>query len=66
MLSYHDWIYLIHFLFIGPLLIYVGYYKERAPPQILNIVLALGVIVTVYHGYEFVKTLNFNSNVKVV
>ncbi len=66
MFSYHDWIYLIHFLFIGPLLIYVGYYKERAPPQILNLVLALGVIVTVYHGYEFVKTLNFNSNVKVV
>jgi hypothetical protein len=66
MLSYHDCIYLIHFLFIGPLLIYVGYYKEQAPPQILNIVLALGVIVTVYHGYEFVKTLNFNSNVKVV
>lgn len=67
MLSYHDIIYLMHFLFIGPLLVYVGYYKEKAPKQVLNLVLALGAIVTVYHGYEFIKTMYYkHSNVKVI
>ena len=67
MLSYHDIIYLMHFLFIGPLLIYVGYYKEKAPKEVLNLVLVLGAIVTVYHGYEFIKTMYYkHANVKVI
>ena len=67
MLSYHDIIYLMHFLFIGPLLVYVGYYKEKAPKQVLNLVLALGAIVTVYHGYEFFKVMYYkHGNVKVI
>ena len=68
MLSYHDFIYILHFLFIGPLLIYVGYYKERVPPQLLNLVLALGAIVTIYHAYAFGRSVYFKSqmNVKVV
>jgi len=68
MLGYIDIIYLMHFLFIGPLLIYVGYYKEKAPPQVLNIVLALGLIVTIYHAYSFGKSIYYKStmNVKVV
>jgi hypothetical protein len=68
MLSYHDFIYLIHFLIIGPLLIYVGYYKERTPPQILNLVLAFGAIVTIYHAYSFARSMYYKSsmNVKVV
>ena len=67
MLSYHDIIYLMHFLFVGPLLIYVGYYKEKAPKQVLNLVLVLGAIVTIYHGYEFIKTMYYRySKVKVI
>jgi len=65
MLGYHDLIYLLHFLFIGPLLIYVGYYKERAPPQLMNLVLALGAIVTIYHAYEFGRSVYFKSQMKV-
>ena len=67
MLSYHDIIYLMHFLFIGPLLVYVGYYKEKAPKQVLNLVLVLGAVVTIYHGYEFIKTMYYkHANVKVI
>lgn len=66
MLSYLDLIYLMHFLFIGPLLIYVGYYKERAPKQVLNLVLVLGVVVTLYHGYEFLRKMLRNNEVKVI
>ena len=66
MLSYHDLIYLMHFLFIGPLLMYVGYYKERAPKQVLNLVLVLGVVVTLYHGYEFLRKMLRNNEVKVI
>jgi hypothetical protein len=68
MLGYHDFIYLLHFLFVGPLLIYVGYYKERAPKELLNLVLALGAIVTIYHAYEFGKSIYYKSqmNVKIV
>ena len=67
MLSYHDIIYLMHFVFIGPLLVYVGYYKEKAPKEVLNLVLVLGAIVTIYHGYEFIKTMYYkHANVKVI
>ena len=66
MLGYIDFIYLLHFLFVGPLLIYVGYYKEKAPKEILNLVLALGAIVTIYHAYSFGKSVYYKSMVKVV
>ena len=52
MLGYYDIIYLMHFLFIGPLLVYVGYYREKAPKEVLQLVMALGAIVTVYHAYK--------------
>jgi hypothetical protein len=66
MLSYIDIIYLMHFLFVGPLLIYVGYYKEKVQPEIMNLVLALGAIVTVYHAYSFGKSMYYKSQIKVV
>ena len=67
MLGYIDFIYLFHFLFVGPLLIYVGYYKEKAPKEILNLVLALGAIVTVYHAYSCGKSMYYKyGNVKVI
>ena len=65
MLDYYDLIYILHFLVVGPLLIYVGYYKERTPPQLMNLVLALGAIVTIYHAYEFGRSVYFKSQMKV-
>lgn len=66
MLNYIDIIYLMHFLFIGPLLIYVGYYREKVQPEVMKLVLALGAIVTIYHAYSFGKSMYYKSQVKVV
>ena len=55
MLSYYDLIYIFHFLIIGPLLAYVGYYKEKVDGKILDAVMWLGLFVTVYHFYKFVS-----------
>ena len=66
MLGYLDIVYILHILFIGPLLIYVGYFKGKIPTQIFNMVFALGIIVVVYHLYKFIQSMQYRSNVKVV
>ena len=66
MLGYLDIVYLLHIFFIGPLLIYVGYYKEKIPKQIFNVLLVLGSIVMLYHLYRFIQSMYYRSNVKVV
>ena len=54
----HSYIYWIHILFAGPLFIYLGIAKQDVPDIIFNIVLGLGVIVILYHGY---KLYNYNQ-----
>ena len=66
MLGYYDIIYLFHFLFIGPLLIYIGYYKDKAPRQIFNLILIFGLVVTLYHGYTFAQSMYFKSKLKII
>ena len=57
MIDYYDLVYILHFLVIGPLLIYVGYYKETIDKKIFDIVMWFGLIVTVYHLYKFINTM---------
>ena len=66
MLDYYDLIYVFHFLIIGPLLAYVGYYKEKVDKKILDAVMWLGIIVTVYHLYKFVNTLILKNKYKTI
>lgn len=66
MLDYSDLIYVIHFLIIGPLLVYVGYYKEKVDSKILDIVLWLGAIVIVYHLYKFIVVMMNKSKYKMI
>lgn len=66
MLDYYDLIYVFHFLIIGPLLAYVGYYKEKVDKKILDILMWLGIIVTVYHFYKFINTLILKSKYKTI
>ena len=66
MLDYHDLIYVLHFLIIGPLLIYVGYYKEKVDKKIMDAVMWLGIIVTIYHLYKFVNTMIMKSKYKTI
>jgi len=66
MLDYHDLIYIIHFLLIGPLLVYVGYYKEKVDAKIMDILLWLGGIVTIYHLYKFINNMILKSKYKTI
>lgn len=66
MLAYYDLIYLMHFLFLGPLFIYIGYYKEKTPKEVFNILLALGIGLTIYHAYLFGRSMYFKSQVKTI
>jgi hypothetical protein len=47
-----SYVYWIHILFVGPLLIYLGVVKQDVPDIVFNTVLGLGVIVILYHGYK--------------
>ena len=55
MLSYYDLIYLFHIIVIGPLLVYVGYYKEKVDPKIFDILLGLGAFIIIYMIYKLVS-----------
>jgi hypothetical protein len=61
-----DFVYILHFLFVGPLLIYVGYYKDKVPTQLFNVLIFLGAVVLVYHLYRFIQSMYYKSKVKVV
>lgn len=66
MLDYYDLIYLVHFLIIGPLLVYVGYYKEKVDSKILDGVMGLGIIVTIYHFYKFISIMIIKNKYKTI
>lgn len=50
------WINLMHILLIGPILMYIGYNKERTERMLYEIVLLLGFATIGYHGYYTIMT----------
>ena len=66
MLDYYDLIYVMHFLIVGPLLVYVGYYKEKVDKNIFNAVMWLGGFIIVYHLYKFVTVLIRKNKYKTI
>ena len=45
------WVNYIHFLIIGPLLVYIGYLGLETPRKMFEILLLLGMASIGYHGY---------------
>ena len=45
-------VYLFHIIAVSPILLYVGYYGSQSNKKIFPVVLALGGISTIYHGYR--------------
>ena len=45
------WVNLIHVLFIGPLLVYIGYYGEKTARKFFEILLMFGFASIGYHLY---------------
>lgn len=48
------WINYIHILIVGPLLVYIGLYKEETPRKIFELVLMLAFASFGYHGYYII------------
>ena len=61
MLAYHEYIYLIHIIFVAPLLIYVGYMKTKTHTNLLDVMLILGVVVFFYHLHKLYKSLSYKK-----
>ena len=59
----YSFIYWIHILFAGPLLIYGGYagkllsekYKDDQYLNVFMMLLFVGLVVVLYHGYKLLK-----------
>ena len=46
-----SYIYLFHWLLVGPLFIYLGLAKQNTPNAIFNLMFTMGVITIIYHFY---------------
>jgi hypothetical protein len=66
MLSYHDLIYLFHIFVVGPLLVYIGYYKEKVDTKIFDILLGLGAFIIIYMIYKLVSIKMMQYNYKTI
>jgi len=42
---------LLHLLVLGPVLLYIGLNRLVSPKWLLNLLVVLGVVVILYHGY---------------
>ena len=49
------WVNYIHFLIIGPLLVYIGYQGLETSRKFFEILLLLGMAAIGYHGYYLIE-----------
>lgn len=45
------WVNLIHIFLVGPLLVYIGYYKDKTSRKYFELLLLLAFSAIGYHGY---------------
>jgi hypothetical protein len=45
------WVNLIHILLVGPLLVYIGYNREKTARLYFELLMMLGFAAIGYHGY---------------
>lgn len=57
----HFWIAIVHLLFVVPLFLYVGFTRAETPRWLYLALLAIGVIVLVYHGFKLIVRLKNRS-----
>ena len=49
------WVNMIHIFLVGPLLIYIGFMKDKTERKYFECLLMLGFAAIGYHGYYLVK-----------
>ncbi len=60
-MQYHQMIYLVHVVFVCPLLMYSGYLgrqltmNEPNKQKVFELLLIIGLVVGLYHGYKLSK-----------
>ena len=59
MFSYHQIIYLIHIFFVAPLFIYVGVKKDKVDKRLFELLVVLGFVVLLHHGYRLYKSFSY-------
>jgi hypothetical protein len=52
------WINLIHIFIVGPLLVYIGYNREKTSRRFFEMLLMLAFAAIGYHGYYLVNSTN--------
>lgn len=63
--NYHNFVYLFHIIFIGPLIAYLGYASLKGNKiniKTLRFIVFLGISTVFYHGYLLysrIKLLNY-------
>lgn len=55
------WVNLIHILIVGPLLIYIGYYREDTERMYFELLLMLCFAVFGYHGFYLAQYLTISG-----
>jgi hypothetical protein len=51
------WVNLIHIFIVGPILIYIGYNREKTPRLFYELLIMLGFAAIGYHGYYLLRTM---------
>jgi hypothetical protein len=51
------WVNLIHIFIIAPILVYIGYNREKTRRLFYEILLMLGFAAIGYHGYYLIKSI---------
>jgi hypothetical protein len=55
-------VYLFHILIVGSLFLYVGIVKTNIPNFMYYVLLVLGIIIMLYHGFKVYKKLKEGLN----
>jgi uncharacterized membrane protein len=56
--SSNSWIYAIHFLFVGPLLLYIGYRRNDTPRMAYELLMMFAFAALGYHLYSLARMIN--------
>jgi hypothetical protein len=55
-------VHLFHILFVGGLFLYVGIRQLNIPKFMYSFLVALGIIIILYHGFKIYKKLSVGMN----
>lgn len=56
------YIHLFHILIVGGLFLYVGISKTNLPNFMYNVLIAIGIIILIYHGFKIYKKVMEGKN----